>query len=688
MASAGRRGSSVGGEGEPAGQKRSAPQESGLAAARAKKSKKKKGGDGHAHAAKGTHQGTKQRRIARERLPEFKKEDLKYAGEQAERRSVIRWFFRAMGSDARDDSTWTGAYGVAVEICNRMGIGSTCADSVRRVMRDVMDGLDVWAGSTRVRAIKLTAGDQAVIRDCLSSGFGLSQATATVCARRLVRIEKEITDGLLATPVLSATDSMADRLEEMASVSKEWVRVVSHRMDGDVHRRQTKKSGTIDTSAGWAVASLAQAEQQLYQLAAGAGDRRAKQWCDREGWNPIKLEQIFWWDERHRKVCLGCMSSYEWRFPVDPNDEHSYLAIEDGGILPEEMPRTSAKYLSEARKSLGVMMKRQADGSFTGHRALPFDYTSRKMLSLAAYRARVKHEVARVANLKGGIWAKAPKKNDILKTHHSSQTRVKELRGGRYEALYPGPVRAGRPVVRAGRKDTSEEFLHPRTEWEWRIRDVIAHSSTAAICVTDMMDHIIVEGDRLFAGTGFEDSWVIGHDALSVWWEKESLKYLHDIKGFGPTRYLCAQGKTNRDNRYYRGSLVGNRPELMPLDSHLNADHEYGLMWHVAITSDLKIDDPKKFKMGTPGEVSDSMDRTWEVFPTPERIVEDILRFPVALQRIKDVNGAVVPEMDNRKGRRKIRKQPHHPDCEDALAAREIKWEKLEAEAEAKASKV
>ena len=104
-----------------------------------------------------------------------------------------------------------------------------CADSVRRVMRDVMDGLDVWAGSTRVRAIKLTAGDQAVIRDCLSSGFGLSQATATVCARRLVRIEKEITDGLLATPVLSATDSMADRLEEMASVSKEWVRVVSHR---------------------------------------------------------------------------------------------------------------------------------------------------------------------------------------------------------------------------------------------------------------------------------------------------------------------------------------------------------------------------------------------------------------------------------------------------------------------------
>jgi hypothetical protein len=87
------------------------------------------------------------------------------------------------------------------------------------------------------------------------------------------------------------------------------------------------------------------------------------------------------------------------------------------------------------------------------------------------------------------------------------------------------------------------------------------------------------------------------------------MEYLHK-KGFGPERYLCAQGKTNADNRYYKGSLVGNRPELMPLDSNLNADHEYGLMWNVAITSDLDKDDPNKFKMGTPSEVSDAMDRT------------------------------------------------------------------------------
>ena len=108
-----------------------------------------------------------------------------------------------------------------------------------------------------------------------------------------------------------------------------------------MHRRQTKKSGTTDMSADWAVASLAQAEQQLCQLAAGSGDSVALRRCKNEGWTPFELEQVFFWDERHRKVCLGCLSTYEWRFPVDPNDPDCYLPFKDGGVLPKEMPRTA-----------------------------------------------------------------------------------------------------------------------------------------------------------------------------------------------------------------------------------------------------------------------------------------------------------------------------------------------------------
>lgn len=58
----------------------------------------------------------------------------------------------------------------------------------------------------------------------------------------------------------------------------------------------------------------------------------------------------------------------------------------------------------------------------------------------------------------------------------------------------------------------------------------------------------------------------------------------------------------------------------------------------------------------------------------------------VALHRIKDVKGAVVPEMVNRKGRRVISQLPYQPGCADSMRQREIKWEELEAEAMAKAT--
>jgi hypothetical protein len=630
---------------------------------------KRKGGARHGHSAKKGKHGSEDQRIAREKMPLFDPENLKYEGEQADRRTVVRWLFNGAGKPDVEDCK--GQRGRSVEFCSRMGLPATCADNLRKVMADVRAGIDVREPPARDRAIKMSPGDCAVARDCLNSGFALGQAAANVVAHRLKKLELQIERGLLQ--LQGSEEEIRETLGEMASVSKETVRVTAHRQDGDVHRRQTKKSGTTDTSAAWAVASLEQVTQMLEQLKAGLGDTVARRNCKHNEWTPFELAQVAFWDERHVKVCLGCLSSYEWRFPVDPNDPECYLPLELGGVLPKEMPRTSAKYLSEARKSYGVALLNQ-NGDEEGFKFESYDYTSRKVTSYTKYNKRVQTEVERAMNLTGGVWKNAPKKNDVLATHLSSGTRVKELKGGRYEALYPGPVRPGKP-------GTEEERLRPRREWEWRVREVIAHGNSPTVSVTDMMDHIIWEGDKLFKTTKYKDNWIIGHDALSVWWEKGSLEYLHG-RGFGPDRYLCAQGKTNAWSRYYKGCLVGNRPELMPLDSNLNADHERGLVWHAAITSDLDKDDPNKFKMGTPDEVSRSMDRTWEVFPTLERVVQDIRRFPVALQRIKDVKGAVVPEMNNRKGRRRPTvRLPYHPDCEEAVKQRGLKWEQFEADA-------
>ena len=52
-----------------------------------------------------------------------------------------------------------------------------------------------------------------------------------------------------------------------------------------------------------------------------------------------------------------------------------------------------------------------------------------------------------------------------------------------------------------------------------------------------------------------------------------------------------------------------------------------------------------------------------------------------ALRAIVQHKGAVVPELDTHKGRRVIKEMPVHPDCKEAMKAREIKWERLEAEA-------
>ena len=61
--------------------------------------KKRRGGSGHgtAGAAKAGTQGSEkvaeERRVKTEKLPLFDKENLNYPGEQAERRTVFRWFW-------------------------------------------------------------------------------------------------------------------------------------------------------------------------------------------------------------------------------------------------------------------------------------------------------------------------------------------------------------------------------------------------------------------------------------------------------------------------------------------------------------------------------------------------------------------------------------------------------------------
>ena len=133
--------------------------------------------------------------------------------------------------------------------------------------------------------------------------------------------------------------------------------------------------------------------------------------------------------------------------PLDPRAVH-----------PPPMPRTTAKYLSEARRSLGVAMKDDGTGTMTGHKFRPYAYDSQNMIGLEKFQKKELAEIRRVTTLVGGEWRKAPKANDLVITvpgffdHRRYSIRyigmkVKDLPGGRYQALYPGPVRPGDPKI-------------------------------------------------------------------------------------------------------------------------------------------------------------------------------------------------------------------------------------------------
>ena len=144
------------------------------------------------------------------------------------------------------------------------------------------------------------------------------------------------------------------------------------------------------------------------------------------------------------------------------------------------------------------------------------------------------------------------------------------------------------------------------------------------------------------------DSWWLFHDALSAWWEKEAQEYLEE-RGFR-NRQLRAWGETNAEFRRYHWCLVGNRPEMMPLDCHLFFDLADNTDKNIALTSSLDLgptDDPCKYGRygaGTPTHLSHSLRLTWADYPSPERIVEDIQRLPITIEQIIAHKGCLVPE--------------------------------------------
>ncbi len=102
---------------------------------------------------------------------------------------------------------------------------------------------------------------------------------------------------------------------------------------------------------------------------------------------------------------------------------------------------------------------------------------------------------------------------------------------------------------------------------------------------------------------------------------------------------------------YYRDKLMGDSPELMPLDSTLFGDQIEWVAWLVVSTAMLPV--KEQYSMATPDEAWRTMVDAWTQVPE-SRIVDDIDRFTLALNAIIEAKGAYVADMDLRKGHRAL----------------------------------
>ena len=76
---------------------------------------------------------------------------------------------------------------------------------------------------------------------------------------------------------------------------------------------------------------------------------------------------------------------------------------------------------------------------------------------------------------------------------------------------------------------------------------------------------------------------MLTQDALATFTQAESQKYLQEV-GWGD-RWPRAVGQTNVEFSHYRGSAVGNRPELCRgLDAHCFSDFERIMCHNVSLS--------------------------------------------------------------------------------------------------------
>jgi hypothetical protein len=102
-------------------------------------------------------------------------------------------------------------------------------------------------------------------------------------------------------------------------------------------------------------------------------------------------------------------------------------------------------------------------------------------------------------------------------------------------------------------------------------------------CVTNLVDHMITESKKNYAGTDMEGCFLMVHDALSAWNEAEAQEYIKTRYPGFENRFIKPVGATCA-RTIYKDKPPGNSPGNAPgLDSLRFEDLEYAMCFNCAL---------------------------------------------------------------------------------------------------------
>jgi hypothetical protein len=115
---------------------------------------------------------------------------------------------------------------------------------------------------------------------------------------------------------------------------------------------------------------------------------------------PLRLHQIVFFDECHKKCEIGRTVLTAYSFPRDEDGLYS----KDGDIA-DFATKLDEKYTREGRFSFGVTAVKLQDGTVEGRRTRTFDYSAKNLVTITAETNMIRDEIRRVRSLKSvGQW--------------------------------------------------------------------------------------------------------------------------------------------------------------------------------------------------------------------------------------------------------------------------------------------